>query len=352
MAFGYEGGFATILELKTRFRSLRVSKVKNEEMNSSTSHKVRDDPCLWTKEIADVHAFVVAGGGGALHTLFIGHGIYNKGRDEEAIVDDFVTKCPKVNSISIGIGGDPVWTDKFMGQLESLQVFIDNGGDSKETVGTSNLFDRLGTNLKRLNVVGICRQRDEDPETIRLRCPNLVCVTLPILTSPALFRLLLSYKGQLKYGSLETIGDLEDDHIENLTVECPGALFHVSGDYEFDLTLTHFGLIGPQLESVDLDFTEPVDISNAPEWATVWDGCVHLRHLEYHPGDVEASEAIFSTTKNELRSLHINFKDSYEREKVERVLANCAKGTRYCVDYRSSREVNCLLNVLRYLCLP
>jgi len=106
--------------LKSRFHTLVISRSKKCSLEeTSLRWKEPTEHYLWTNDIVAAHAFVVAGGGEALRTLAMRSDMYERGRDGENLVDDFVNHCPNVTSLSIAEERDTVWTNKFGGYTRS-----------------------------------------------------------------------------------------------------------------------------------------------------------------------------------------------------------------------------------------
>jgi len=336
-ALGFRGGFSTLL--KSRFHTLVVSSTKSCYLETKDLEwKELNGRYLWTDDIAVAHAFVVAGGGEALHTLVISRNMYKRGRDGYNLVDDFRKHCPKVTSLSIAEEGDTVWAKTLGRNLEILEVCAGlhlnislHAPALRELnmsgyYGNSDILRRIGGSLERLVLPEF-----DDVDKIKLYCPNLKSVSLKgsrFFDGPGITRLLASYGDRLEYALLYK---LNNDEIRDVSHACPNARFHVSGDYQFGLSLSNLNYIGPRLEGVDLCFEFALGMDrDLAEWTNAWSQCVNLRHLNFTPSTVEDVQAVFSTPKPHLDSIVLKIGFSFEREDVKKVMSHLANGTK-CV---------------------
>jgi len=337
-ALGFGGEFRTLL--KSRFRTIYVSRTNHFEFHEALSGwQERTEPYLWTDDISVAHAFVVAGGGEYLRTLVIDRDMYKRERDGDNLVDDFVTYCPNMTSLSIEEEWDAVWTKKFGSQLEILEVHADMVLADKFVLRLEklrpednfplNLYQR-GPALRELNMTAH-RESDGGFDKIKLHCPNLKSVSVrirPDLGCSAITKLLVSYGDRLEYALLFW---LSEDQIRAVADACPNARFHVTGNYQFGLTLTTLKLIGPRVEGVDLYFANSGNMHiDMDECTDAWSQCMNLRYLYTHPTKAEDLEAVFSTPKNHLVSAILLLLDFVPRD-VKKLMDSIANGTK-CVE--------------------
>jgi len=128
---------------------------------------------------------VVAGGGEALRTLVISRDMFKRERDGENVVGDFVNHCPNLTSLSVAEEGDTVWTNKFGGQLEILEVSAGVPVTIPEYapalrelnmstyLGNWDVLQRIGGTLERLAIHEFYDIEDDDVDNVKHHCPNL-----------------------------------------------------------------------------------------------------------------------------------------------------------------------------------
>lgn len=69
--------------------------------------------------------FVVSGGGESLHTIIMGHEMYDELKNGTRIADDFLHSCSNVRSLSV-VEKFGFWTSAFASQVEKLEVVDEN----------------------------------------------------------------------------------------------------------------------------------------------------------------------------------------------------------------------------------
>lgn len=153
--------------LKTRFRTLCVSKSIDCFRENKHFRWKRRRGMLWTHDIFEARRFVSAGGGEYLHTVVLGYG--DGDGHVTGIVDDFGRYCPNIKSLSVH---DPhqIWTSAFREQLATLE---------KLEIATETPADiaRYCHNLRELTLHANCDCMG-DSELWEKVGPALECLTL------------------------------------------------------------------------------------------------------------------------------------------------------------------------------
>lgn len=117
-------------ESKARFSTLCISStVDCSDEHKKYGWKLRKEGMGWTDDIRIAHEFILAGRGEPIKSLTVGDKMFDKRRDGAKLVDDFLEYCPNFNALSI-CDKQRMWTKRFGGQLDVLEIATDYNGRS------------------------------------------------------------------------------------------------------------------------------------------------------------------------------------------------------------------------------
>jgi len=329
-----------------RFNTLCISDSFKSNSSASCLWKERKGPMLWTKDLHAAHRFVLAGGGQSLHSIIVGDRIHSEDMETE-IVDDFLSNCPNVKSLSIEDEGRPWisahWLSRFGRQLEHLDISTVFSGDILKNCANLReldlylechevdfeidevIWEQIGGNLECLTLSGM--YPEDHIESIKMHCRNLRRIRIYESEdlvgdfTQELISLLASFGGQLEYCHIQWMNIRQ---LTTISEACKNARFS-TGVPVNNLIYPALKVLGPQLDKIAI--TTPSQYAlDAGELTNACNACPNIRELAVFDCDIERAKAIVATPKKHVELLSISSHFKAEEKEMKKVLDIFSEG--------------------------